>query len=417
MRKVTLSSDLSFCLYVVVACSVLFVGAEAGLRWAFPDRILSTPDYETIETDQTLGYRLKPSITASFQRSRANGGDRIQWRTNSQGYRGDELRMDGTPRVVIYGDSNVQAVFSADENTFPQRLERGVSETLGRSIEMINGGVIGYGPDHYLLRMTADLPDLQPSLVVLAVFADNDLGDLLRHRLFELRDGQLVRRTNHFVYRPPPLLDRARLFARTLLITRATTRMLSAFDASGADGSAVSPDPSAAETQIRLLEQLTAEAFDHYSKPDSQLVRGDYYDLDVAIAPERDSSRAKLGLFRSIMVEAKRVADRAGVPLLVVIQPSRIDLTTAGIVNFESLSRAYPSYERTTLTRVIEEACWAAGVDVINLYEIFFRNEPETLYFVDRDSHWNDAGQALAAETVMPRVVEHLRDALRDSEL
>ena len=104
-------------------------------------------------------------------------------------FRGDELAATNMTRIVVYGDSNVQAVFSTDANTFPEQLESLVSLELGRPVEVVNAGVIGYGPDHYLLRMTADLPLLQPDLVVITIFADNDLGDLLRHRLSRYGTG------------------------------------------------------------------------------------------------------------------------------------------------------------------------------------------------------------------------------------
>jgi lysophospholipase L1-like esterase len=408
MRHAPLASGIRFYLSVVVACGVLLAGIELVLRWVFPDRVASTADYETIEADETLGYRLKSSITASFRRTRANGGDRITWHTNSRGYRGDELGADGTPRVIVYGDSNVQAVFSRDENTFPERLERRVAETLGRPIEMINAGVIGYGPDQHLLRMAAELPSLQPSLVILTVFADNDLGDPLRHRLLELRDGRLERRSDHFIYRPPTSLEHARLVARSLLITRATVRMLSAVRPEQEDVQA-----NGAEARVRVLEELTAREFEHYITPGSAFVRGDHYDIDVAVDPERESSRTKLALFRAIIAEARRATERANVPLLVVVQPSRVDLTTADSFNHEVLSKAYASYDRTRLTSLIADVCREEMVDVIDLYDVFSRNEPATLYFADDDSHWNDAGQALAAELVTPRVAQHLRDVPR----
>ena len=131
------------------------------------------------------------------------------------------------PRIVVYGDSNVQAIFSTDANTFPEQLESIVSLDLGRPVEVVNAGVIGYGPDHYLLRMTAELPVLQPELVVMTIFADNDLGDPLRHRLLEVRDGRLIRRRDHFVYPGSSLVERAQRFARELLITRAAMQALS----------------------------------------------------------------------------------------------------------------------------------------------------------------------------------------------
>ena len=403
----TFARHLKFYVLLVVACAAFLAACELGLRWMLPDDVPSTADYEMLEADDVLGYRLGPSIDAVFERTPANGGDRIRWRTNARGFRGDELAATMT-RIVVYGDSNVQAVFSTDANTFPERLESLVSLELGRPVEVVNAGVIGYGPDHYLLRMTADLPLLQPDLVVMTIFADNDLGDLLRHRLFEVRDGRLMERSDHVTYPRSSLVERARRLALRLLITRAALKALSAIGLLSDAGVGASEQPDTIAARIRQLDHLAALTFARYTMPGSEFLRGDYYDIDVAVAPESDAARAKLSLLAAILSEAKATADRAGVPLLVVIEPSRVDLTTLDPVNYETLAQAYASYDRRRLTRSIEELCRSASIDVINLYDTFSQNAPETLYFGDRDSHWNDAGQRLAAETVAPRVVARL---------
>ena len=403
---------MKFYVLLVVACAAFLAACELSLRWMLPDEAPSTADYEMLEADDVLGYRLGPSLDAVFERTAANGGDRIRWRTNARGFRGDELAATNIPRIVVYGDSNVQAVFSKDANTFPEQLESLVSLELGRSVEVVNAGVIGYGPDHYLLRMTIDLPLLQPDLVVMTIFADNDLGDPLRHRLFEVRDGQLTRRSDHFTYPRSSLVERAQRFARQLSITRAALKALSAIRLLPDAGVGASDQPDTVAARIRQLDDLAALAFARYRTPGSEFLRGDYYDIDVAVAPESEPARAKLSLLAAILSEAKATADRAGVPLLVVIEPSSVDLTTLDPVNHETLARAYESYDRRRLTRSIEELCRSASIDVINLYDTFSHNAPETLYFGDGDSHWNDAGQRLAAETVAPRVTARLNEVL-----
>ena len=415
-RPKAIVAHLRFYVPLVAACVAFLAVCELVLRLALPSEAPSTADYEMLEPDDVLGYRLAPSLDAVFQRTPANGGDRIRWGTNAGGFRGEELASTNAPRIVVYGDSNVQAVFSTDANTFPEQLESIVARDLGRPVEVVNAGVIGYGPDHYLLRMTAELPALQPALVVLTIFADNDLGDSLRHRLFELRDGRLSRRRDHFVYPASSLMDRARRFAASLLIAQAAKRAFS-FVLPAPDVGSDSNDQPDTATRIRQLEELAALSFARYRTPGSPFLRGDYYDIDVAVAPESESARTKLSLLGAIFREAKATADRAGVALLVAIEPSRVDLTTLDSVNHVTLGQAYASYDPRRLTRSIEELCRSEAIDVINLYDAFSQNAPETLYFEGADDHWNDAGQNLAAETIAPRVVARMAEGLeaRDS--
>ena len=46
----------------------------------------------------------------------------------------------------------------------------------------------------------------------------------------------------------------------------------------------------------------------------------------------------------------------------------------------------------------MDKICRRAGIVRINLFDIFMKNDPQTIYFKKADGHWSDAGQALAAE-------------------
>ena len=54
----TLVRSLKFYVLLVVAASLFLAACELGLRSAFPDEIPSTADYEMLEPDDVLGYRL-----------------------------------------------------------------------------------------------------------------------------------------------------------------------------------------------------------------------------------------------------------------------------------------------------------------------------------------------------------------------
>ena len=81
-------------------------------------------------------------------------------------------------------------------------------------------------------------------------------------------------------------MERPRRFARQLLITRAALKALSAIpllrDAGG-------DQPDTRSARIRQLDDLAAVTFARYRMPGSEFLRGDYYDIDVAVAPESDA--------------------------------------------------------------------------------------------------------------------------------
>jgi hypothetical protein len=155
-------------LIVLVAVGVLLVIVEFALRATVRSR------FETIyQSDDRVLYRQVPGAERHYE----YGTVEIRYKINSQGFRGDELAPPGElPRVVVYGDSFIQGDMSRTEDTFTEQLRARLTHMEGRSVEVVNAGVAGYGPDQELRRMEDELPVLKPNLVIVALYAGNDFA-------------------------------------------------------------------------------------------------------------------------------------------------------------------------------------------------------------------------------------------------
>jgi len=102
---------------------LIFLLLEGCFRILYPDKA-GQEKRVAFENNETYHVSLKPNLSRTYIRDSMNGGDHITWRTNAQSFRGQDLEEKSSLRVVVYGDSNVQARFSNVENTYPEKLER-----------------------------------------------------------------------------------------------------------------------------------------------------------------------------------------------------------------------------------------------------------------------------------------------------
>ncbi len=391
---------------IILAISIgLLALLELGLRL-----YMGPPGFQA---DPELIASLTPSASKVYLRS-VDGGPRfVRWKSNREGFRGPELEASPDARVIVYGDSNVQARFSTQEESFTGQLQRLLRGSTSAEIEVINAGVVGYGPDQNLIRLRGDLERYAPDVVIFHIFTENDFGDIVRNRLFELdADGQLVA-TGHEVTpdaRMPTswwsrpvgeLLSHSMISIFATSFTRARAR-------------AVNPHPELDHDPSGFVEKRLAQherEFEVYRAraPRKYSMFSDHYEADVAFAPERESSRTKRALLAAVLTRAKEVAAERSVPFLVVIQPASRDLTT-NLPNHHEALAGVEGYDRRRLDRWVAEICDEAGIEAINLFDVFeATGDPNSLYFATPDPHWNEAGQLAAAEALAPLVEEALR--------
>jgi hypothetical protein len=384
-----------------ISLALLFA-AEVTLRVMFPEELIpaNAYDHSIYQFDPDFLVSLKPNTHSTFRRSKDNGGNLIQWNTNSHGQRGHELRLNPDIRVAVYGDSNVMAGFSRLEDSFPHRLEQELQALTKKDVEVINGGGVGMGPDQSLLKLTKEIDVLKPDIVVFHVFADNDFGDLIRNRLFDLDPSGNLVLTKH-----PRTVDELltaahdRSFPSSLLIVQRAWELWNSVRNRGTD---------AVETAEQLLQYCLTENAGQYAVYQSSGPRkyshfADLYDADLAVFPESGAARAKIALMDAVLREAAAIARSRNAQFFVVIQPSPVDLTRNAILSYAELRR-YPDYRPDNLSRAVEDILDLRQIDGINLFDAFSSQSPDDLYFKGEDDHWNDAGQFLAAKLTAQRL-------------
>jgi hypothetical protein len=372
--------------------SLLCVGAlELALRWFAP---LPASPYQP---DDQLLVTLVPGAKKVFRRP---SGQRITSQVNSDGFRGEEIEADhGQRRIIVYGDSNVAAEFSELDATFAVQLERALAP---HGVEIINAGVVGYGPDQVSLAMPADIARLAPSLVLVVVFADNDFGDLLRNRIYRAEPGEPLLNN----YRLSPTM-RAELAAgafprglRRLQVRRYGGRLWAMVRDRWAEGGTTS---SYVETYIESSRERTAASFAGYlaENPGDRIAEHpfhDYYDADIAMLPQLASAKLKIDLMEKVLLRLRALAAQSATPLALLILPSAIDVCEHYDMRVDTAR--YPQYERERLSGTVEALAARAQIAHLNLYQPMRASNACAFYFDGGDGHWNDAGQAFAARLV-----------------
>ncbi|HYJ47212.1 MAG TPA: SGNH/GDSL hydrolase family protein, partial [Pyrinomonadaceae bacterium] len=102
---------------------------------------------------------------------------------NSQGLRDREHTKEKPPntvRIAVLGDSYAEALQVPMENAFWAVMEKkleGCPEFAGKSVEVINFGVSGYGTAQELITLQKQVWDYSPDIVLLAVTTNNDITD------------------------------------------------------------------------------------------------------------------------------------------------------------------------------------------------------------------------------------------------
>lgn len=355
-------------------------------------------------------FGLRPDHETEFVHQPVNGGHRVISRINEDGFRGPELLPAGTnPRVVVYGDSFIHAMYSPLEETFCARLGVALEEELGRPIEVVNAGVSSYGPDQVLLRMEDELSRLEPDLVLVAIFAGNDYGDLLRNKIFELDEAG--RAVPHDYEVSEEIRAGFELSRRESILKRAFGQVVGAI--LGSEGSETPFETKEGETYQEALVRAWLEnaenEYQDYVVNENPVVTNvfvDFANMDISLTPEAASARYKVELMSQVVGRIATVATDAGAPLLFVFIPHPVDV----VDGYDDLpiSRArYPDYRPDALTAPLVDAARRSGVPFVDLSSALrARAAEEELFFKGGDDHWNADGQAVAAREVAEQVVE-----------
>jgi hypothetical protein len=310
-------------------------------------------------------------------------------------------------RVVVYGDSFVLATLTELEETFPKQLETKLSSALHRPVEAINAGVVGYGPDQVSLRFEDEITTLHPDLAVVAIYAGNDFGDLMRNKIYRLGpNGELIQ--NHY-----------RLSSRQIadfpdkpwevpwsMLVRGVQHLVKPADPPGHEA----PWRRGRERPEDQLKRYLNKSRLEYkfrgtaTKAEVDNLFGDTYNADVAFTPDASSSEYAVRVMEGVMVRIGSLAAARGLPVLFLIIPAGLDVCPGSEAAWVEVAAAYPAYRPDGLTSLLSEIARRNHLEYVDLFRPFDAACSRALYF-KRDGHWNSEGQALAADLVASHVV------------
>ena len=168
--RLRLSSFLTNATLMLAAFAVAGALAEMWVRSVRPQQlILIRPDiWQPVDT---LGWVRRPHVAAQV-----NTGERlVHVFTDDDGYRvGRDGRTEGRLRVLLLGDSFMEALQVEHEESLAGLLEESLSQRLDEPVAVRNAAVGGWDPNRYLLQSRRLLQRDSVDLVLVALFVGND---------------------------------------------------------------------------------------------------------------------------------------------------------------------------------------------------------------------------------------------------
>lgn len=342
-----------------------FVAAELGLRLFRPQAMNvfdNTRDKMTVHP---------PGLDLYLHQF----GQRV--RMNSVGMRDVEHALDkpdGTVRILVLGDSFMEAIQVPFEDSFPAALRDRLARHTDLEIEVINAAVGGWGTEDQLTYLKRYGLRYAPDLVLVVMTLHNDVQDNLAPEFHRFVDGRVVERPVELF----PLPTYLSLKVKAWLSSYSHVYRL-AYLASGT-----------------ASFRRAARALDSHV-------------IDLFLEEPPESVRLGWAITLAMLGEIERVSAEAGARTAVLLVPIEAQLDR------EELDPRLAARRLLSSDLVLERpqrqvVQWAATrslpvIDLLPTFRAWYAEHPGELYL--GEGHWNAGGHALAAEVA----ARALRDA------
>jgi lysophospholipase L1-like esterase len=159
--------------------ALLFAGSLAagllvleGVLRLFHPQLLLFDTSAVWEPAEGLGVRRRPLLD-----TRVNTGEReVRVRSDAARHRvGAAGPRDGARRILAVGDSMVEALQVEHEQTMTALAGDALGRALGEAVDVVNAGLGGYEPSHYVMVVREELAAGPCDLAVVFVFLENDV--------------------------------------------------------------------------------------------------------------------------------------------------------------------------------------------------------------------------------------------------
>jgi lysophospholipase L1-like esterase len=345
--------------------ALALVLCEGALRVARPQ------DLGIWRTTRDGQITLRPGLDAWLP----SFGTRVS--TNALGFRDEPVskaKAPGAFRVIVLGDSFMEALQVPHEDSLPHRLGQILEARANRSVEVLNAGVSGWGTADELVWLHRVGLDLAPDLVLVAMTLHNDVSDNLELRHHDVVAGEP---------RPHPRVDM----------------------------------PLREYAPLEVKGWLAAHS--HLYRLITETLRGREIRKRVgalsshvsALMRREPDERIRLGwsLTRAHLDEIRAETGSRGARTAVFMIPLAVQLSDAAFEQF--LASHDLTLDQVRLDQPQQQVeAWGseAGVPVIDLLPAFRSRtaaDSNPLY-IPADGHWNQAGHELAAQALAEELIE-----------
>ena len=372
-------------LFIAVQVAATFLFLEVALRLIRPhhaglSNVLYLPSVSTnlsrIHDTVDLVKRAMPGLEP--------GQVAAGFVLNSRCLRTHEYSVErsGGLRVVALGDSFTWGDVLFDD-TWPVQLQAGLRKTLNRNdVEVISLGLPGVGPKYYLRMWELEGRKLQPDLVVVGFFIGNDLTDHSKSRPKTSRHGWLVEHS---------LAVRA--VRNLVLVAR------SGVNTDGEEGNEEVLQPA---TPGRLGYELPghAEGFDptHETFDEEAFMRIEWRRMAICLESNRPMVWKLLRNAAPFLKELDRSVKASGAELVIYLIPDEFQVNDELSTRLLEMHDTDPAeFIRDMPQKIMARFLKQTDIHYIDGLQRFrAQNSTENL-FLPRNTHWNAAGNHLAA--------------------
>lgn len=345
--------------FVIFVLSIVFLEIALRILADFP------VDSALYVNDSDIGYRMRPNVSIG------NG-----LTTNSLGFNDDEHSMDrreGSVRLAIIGDSFVFGVVPRKEN-FTHVLQD-LADKSGLNLKVLNMGIIAAEPSNYLALLKKDALLMNADEVCVVFFVGNDI--IQAHPDFKT---SVWLGSTRETLRQPYLIGFSKEYSYVYRTARSVTRLVK-----------------------ERIDKTPRESFTKANYLAIEYLRSGIYKIDQS-KYIKDSYTGAISILKIIANEA----DRLNKNIFFVLAPDELqvnDKLRSSLVNEYNLSPN--DYDFSAPQRIIVNELKQSGIQVIDLLPAFRETAQKDTLYVKQDSHWNKAGNLLAAKSIMSYMKQH----------
>jgi len=375
-------------------------------------RIAGFGSDQLLRDDSVLGVRFIESKRGLSQSTCYHANVTV----NSQGWRTPEfaqMKSDDVFRVLVLGDSFMAGLQVNDDEIFSSILRQRLNEAgLRKKVEVITFGVPSWGTDQQYLALRQYGLKLNPDLVVVAFYAQNDVAETdLMLRLstntypkpfFDLREERLIELP--FVDSTPMPIRVGRRLAADLRVYPMVRDSLLTF-------------PLAHRVLFRMgIVGVVPQEIESPEPEDSSLWQWpDRWRRQIGVfelRPWADWSRA-WAISEALLNRMNAEATSTGARFLLLGVASPIEVMPQDVLT-GLIGKKMKDFDADQPTRRLTEISMRRGIDFVSMVPAFrerIGGRAQTFedLFLRCDGHWTPAGHRLAAELATTEVVARLR--------